>query len=187
MIKYKKFCFFFGLETIKKQSDESTLSLLNFYFRVARIIIRTMFLPNIIKVFLACQLLYNAVHSWNVVEEPLNFFDLTTKNHFNPENFIYEYSSNPDNYEQYRLLKHDHSNRYMILGARNRLIAITLNNKLRIDAKEYDISYETDDAEYILAMVPIEPTVTNLNNMLICKTGSICPRCIQSQFNEVKY
>lgn len=32
-------------------------------------------------------------------------------------------------------------------------------------------------------MVPIEPSVTNLNNMLICKSGSFCPRCIQSQFN----
>lgn len=136
--------------------------------------------------FLFQILVKNTVESWSIIEKPLSFFDLSNNtSKFGLEDFLFEYSKINGNLEQYRLLKHDEKNQYMILGAKNRLITISLDKKFQINIKEYDIPTEAKNyPEYILALVPVIPTMNNLNNMLICKTGPICPRCIQSLFDE---
>jgi len=133
---------------------------------------------NLLVLFLACQFILkiNLVTSWSVIDEPLNYFNLTTNS-----SFIYQYKS--DAFDQYRLLKQDPDNRYIILGARNRLITFSLDPDLnQIQTREYQIPYlDTNYPENILATIPIEPLSNNQNNMLICKTG---PMCIQARFEQ---
>jgi hypothetical protein len=139
------------------------------------------------NLLLAIASLMPSADAWSIIERPLSFFDLNSNSNINlnpaGKQFLYEYANMRD--DQYRLLKHDESNRYLVIGAKDRIITISLGNDSQIRIAEVLVPKypESDEIEYILAMIPIEPSLTNLNNMLVCKSGAICPRCTQAQFD----
>ena len=140
-------------------------------------------------IIFTCQIFIfnmNYVRAWSVIQKPLNYFDLSSHNNLEDgQRFIYEYINILE--DKYRVLKKDKANRYLVLGARNRIITISIGDNFNVQTKEYDIprsQYESDYPEYILAMVPFQSNSdTNRNNMLVCKTG---PKCVHSQFDEVR-
>lgn len=91
---------------------------------------------------LVLALLNCTVDAWSIIERPLNFFDLNNNDlNYDPiaKQFLYEYSSYRGGLDQFRLLKHDEGNKYIILGAKDRILSIRLNANSQVQIKEYDV------------------------------------------------
>ncbi len=136
---------------------------------------------SLFALVLAFQLILNIIPatSWNIVEEPLQYFDLSQISL--KSSLIYNYTSNlPD---QYKFLKKDSSERCLILGARNRLVTFSIGqNKNQIQTIEYQVPYiDANFSEYVISIIPTGDLEKNQNTILVCMTSFVC---IQARFEE---